>query len=47
MVLINVVGGQVNLAAKLEAWENFYNYDRPHIAHDGMTPYEAMKSLLR
>jgi transposase InsO family protein len=37
----------VDLNAKLEAWEHFYNYDRPHIAHDGKTPYEVMKSLLK
>jgi transposase InsO family protein len=37
----------VDLGAKLEAWENFYNYDRPHISLDGKTPYEVMKSLLK
>jgi len=36
----------VDLNAKLEAWENFYNDDRPHISLDGQTPYEVMKSLL-
>jgi transposase InsO family protein len=36
----------VDLNAKLEAWENFYNYDRPHISLEGKTPYEVMKSLL-
>ena len=36
----------VDLNSKLEAWESFYNYDRPHISHDGKTPYEVMKSLL-
>ena len=36
----------VDLNSKLEAWENFYNYDRPHMSHDGKTPYEVMKSLL-
>jgi len=36
----------VDLNAKLEAWENFYNYDRPHISLSGQTPYEVMKSLL-
>jgi transposase InsO family protein len=38
--------GDVDLNLKLEAWENFYNYDRPHISLDGKTPYEVMKSLL-
>jgi transposase InsO family protein len=37
----------VDLNAKLKAWENFCNYDRPHISHGGKTPYEVMKSLLK
>jgi transposase InsO family protein len=36
----------VDLNSKLDAWENFYNYDRPHLALEGKTPYEVMKSLL-
>ena len=36
----------VDLNSKLEARENFYNYDRPHISLDEKTPYEVMKSLL-
>jgi len=36
----------VDLNFKLECWENFYNYDRPHISLRGKTPYETMKSLL-
>jgi len=36
----------VDLCAKLKAWEDFYNYDRPHISLDGKTPYEVMRSLL-
>lgn len=36
----------VDLNSKLEAWESFNNYDRPHMSHDGKTPYEVMKSLL-
>jgi transposase InsO family protein len=36
----------IDLNAKLRAWENFYNYDRPHLSLDGKTPYEVMKSLL-
>lgn len=35
----------IDLNAKLRAWENFYNYDRPHLSLDGKTPYEVMKSL--
>lgn len=26
--------------AKLQEWENFYNYDRPHGGLGGQTPYE-------
>jgi transposase InsO family protein len=37
----------VDLSSKLEAWENFYNYDRPHMSHQGKTPYEVMRSLLK
>ena len=37
----------VDLNSKLEAWENFYNYDRPHLSLHGKTPYEVMRSLLK
>jgi transposase InsO family protein len=37
----------IDLNAKLKAWEDFYNYDRPHLSLDGKTPYEVMKSLLQ
>lgn len=37
----------VDLNTKLEAWESFYNYDRPHISLHGKTPYEVLKSLLK
>jgi transposase InsO family protein len=36
----------IDLNAKLKAWENFYNYDRPHLFLEGKTPYEVMKSIL-
>jgi len=36
----------VDLMKKLEAWEQFYNYDRPHMSHGSKTPYEVMKALL-
>ncbi len=36
----------VDLSKKLAAWEDFYNLDRPHGAHKGQTPYEALKDLL-
>ena len=37
----------IDLHAKLKAWADFYNYDRPHLSLEGKTPYEVMKSLLR
>jgi len=36
----------VDLNKKLAAWENFYNFGRPHGAHGGRPPYEALKSML-
>jgi transposase InsO family protein len=37
----------VDLNQKLAEWENFYNYDRPHGAFSGKTPYEALRMLLK
>jgi transposase InsO family protein len=37
----------VDLKKKLAAWEKFYNYDRPHGAHKGKTPYEVLREKLR
>jgi len=34
------------LNANLDQWKQFYNYIRTHGAHDGKTPYEALKSFL-
>jgi transposase InsO family protein len=28
---------------KIREWEHFYNYDRPHGALSGQTPYERFK----
>ena len=28
---------------KLQEWENYYNYQRPHGALGGQTPYERLK----
>ncbi|MHA3977058.1 IS481 family transposase [Halovulum sp. GXIMD14794] len=38
--------GDVDLAAKLNEWERFYNLARPHGAHGGNTPYEALREKL-
>jgi transposase InsO family protein len=34
--------GDVDLKRKLEEWQNFYNYHRPHSALKGKTPYELL-----
>jgi transposase InsO family protein len=36
----------VDLNEKLKQWESFYNFERPHTAHGGKTPYEVLKSKL-
>jgi transposase InsO family protein len=36
----------VDLEAKLDQWERFYNFARPHGAHNGQTPYEALRERL-
>jgi transposase InsO family protein len=28
---------------KLQEWEDHYNYDRPHVALAGQTPYERLR----
>ena len=39
--------GDVDLSKKLAKWEDFYNYSRPHGAHRGKTPYEALVDKIR
>jgi len=36
----------VDLKSKMASWEEFFNLNRPHGAHKGRTPYEALKSKL-
>jgi transposase InsO family protein len=36
----------VDLEAKLDEWERFYNFHRPHGAHNGKTPYEVLREKL-
>jgi transposase InsO family protein len=39
--------GDVDLLEKLQQWENYYNFYRPHSAHAGKSPYEKLrKSML-
>ena len=37
----------VDLEKKLAEWERFYNYERPHGAHRGRTPYEVLREKLQ
>lgn len=37
----------VDLNVKLAKWEEFYNFNRPHGAHDGRTPFEELRCLLK
>lgn len=44
--LLNYVD-DVDLNTKLEEWENFYNFSRPHGAFAGQTPYEILRQRLQ
>ena len=37
----------VDLNKKLKNWEEFYNFNRPHGAFEGKTPYEKLNSILK
>lgn len=37
----------VDLNMKLSKWEQFYNFNRPHGAFNGKTPYEALRCMLK
>ena len=37
----------VDLGKKLKQWEDYYNFHRPHGAHRGKVPYEALKEKMR
>lgn len=39
--------GDVYLKKKLAEWEAFYNFHRPHSAHNGKSPYEILKVKLK
>jgi transposase InsO family protein len=36
----------IDLRSKIASWESFYNLHRPHGAHNGKTPYEALREML-
>lgn len=37
----------IDLNIKLEIWEQFYNFNRPHGYLEGTTPYEVLRCLLK
>ena len=37
----------VDLNKKLKNWEEFYNFNRPHGAFEGKTPYEKLNTILK
>lgn len=37
----------VDLGKKLKQWEDFYNFNRPHGAFKGKTPYEELMCHLK
>ena len=39
--------GDVDLEQRLAEWERFYDFDRPHGAFAGQTPYEALRERLQ
>ncbi len=39
--------GDVDLRAKLNEWEAFYNLSRPHAALKGKTPYEILRDKMK
>jgi len=36
----------VDLLEKLQQWEDYYNFNRPHSAHAGKTPYEKLRQSM-
>ncbi|MFC2086626.1 integrase core domain-containing protein, partial [Bacteroidota bacterium] len=36
----------VDLAEKINEWEKFYNFNRPHKSHGGLTPYEIFRAKM-
>jgi transposase InsO family protein len=36
----------VDLKEKIKEWENFYNFNRPHKSHGGLTPYEVFRAKM-
>lgn len=38
--------GDVDLSKKLQQWEDYYNFYRPHSAHAGKSPYEKLRQIM-
>ncbi len=36
----------MNLREKIKEWEDFYNFNRPHKSHGGLTPYEVFRAKM-
>ena len=36
----------VNQREKIKEWEDFYNFNRPHKSHGGLTPYEIFRAKM-
>lgn len=36
----------VDLSEKINDWEKFYNFNRPHKSHGGLTPYEVFRAKM-
>ena len=37
----------VDINKKLKNWEEFYNFNRPHRAFEGIPPYEKLRCILK
>ena len=46
-IVVRLEGTNVDLGKKLRQWEDFYNFNRPHGAFKGKTPYEELMSHLK
>jgi hypothetical protein len=36
----------IDLKKKIKEWENFYNFNRPHKSHGGLTLYEVYRAKM-
>ena len=45
-IVIGSDHGAYDLKEKIKVWENFYNFNRPHKSHGGLTPYEVFRAKM-